>query len=114
MNILVTGGSGFIGSNFIKHMVKKYADYEITNYDKLTYAGDRSNTLECEYYDNYHFIKGDINDYEKVKKTIESLKIDTIINFAAESHVDRSIENSDEFIQTNINGTHILLKMLRV
>ena len=112
MNILVTGGCGFIGSNFVKHMVKKYKDYQITNYDKLTYAGNRDNVSECEYYDNYHFIKGDINDYDKVKKTIKSLKIDTIINFAAESHVDRSIENSDEFIETNINGTHTLLKML--
>ena len=112
MNILVTGGSGFIGSNFIKHMVKKYADYEITNYDKLTYAGDRSNTLECEYYDNYHFIKGDINDYKRLKQKIESLGIDTIINFAAESHVDNSIKNSDEFVTTNINGTHTLLKLM--
>ena len=112
MNILVTGGCGFIGSNFVKHMVNKYPNYEITNYDKLTYAGDRKNVSECEYHDNYHFIKGDICDYDKLKKTIKSLDIDTIINFAAESHVDRSIENSDEFIQTNINGTHTLLKML--
>ena len=111
-NILVTGGCGFIGSNFIKYMIKKYPDYEITNYDKLTYAGDRRNVSECEYYDNYHFVKGDINDYNKVKDTIKSLDIDTIINFAAETHVDRSIESSDEFIQTNINGTHTLLKML--
>ena len=111
-NLLVTGGCGFIGSNFIKHMIKKYPKYEITNYDKLTYAGDKSNVSECEYYDNYHFVKGDINDYDKVKKTIKSLKIDTIINFAAESHVDRSIESSDEFINTNINGTHTLLKLL--
>ena len=112
MRALVTGGCGFIGSNFIKYMLKNYPDYEITNIDKLTYAGNRSNTLECEYYDNYHFIKGDINDYDKVKKIIKSLDIDTIINFAAESHVDRSIENSDEFIQSNINGTHSLLKLL--
>ena len=112
MQILVTGGCGFIGSNFIKHMVKKYKDYQITNYDKLTYAGNRDNVSDCEYYDNYHFIKGDINDYDKVKHTINSLNIDTIINFAAESHVDRSIENSDEFIETNINGTHTLLKIL--
>ena len=112
MKILVTGGCGFIGSNFIKHMVKKYPSYHITNYDKLTYAGDKKNTVDCEYYDNYHFIKGDINDYDKVKQTITSLNIDTIINFAAESHVDRSIENSDEFIETNINGTHTLLKIL--
>ena len=113
MNILVTGGCGFIGSNFIRHMVKKYHKYEITNYDKLTYAGSKENVLECEYYNNYHFIKGDICDYDKVKNTIKSLKIDTIINFAAESHVDNSIENSDEFVETNIRGTHTLLKMLK-
>ena len=112
MRILVTGGCGFIGSNFINHMVKKYSNYEITNYDKLTYAGDRKNVSECEYYNNYHFVKGDICNYDELKKTIKSLDIDTIINFAAESHVDRSIENSDEFIETNINGTHTLLKLL--
>jgi dTDP-glucose 4,6-dehydratase len=112
MRILVTGGCGFIGSNFVKHMVKNYPDYEITNYDKLTYAGDKSNVSECEYYDNYHFVKGDICDYEKLKKTIMSLDIDVIVNFAAESHVDNSIENSDEFIRTNINGTHTLLKLM--
>jgi len=112
MRILVTGGCGFIGSNFIKHMVKKYSDYHITNYDKLTYAGNRKNTVECEFYDNYHFVKGDICDYNKLKKVVKSLDIDTIINFAAESHVDRSIENSDEFIDTNINGTYTLLKLL--
>jgi len=112
MRVLVTGGCGFIGSNFVKHMVKKYSDYEITNYDKLTYAGNRNNVSECEYYDNYHFVKGDICDYKKLKQTINSLDIDVIINFAAESHVDNSIENSDEFVKTNINGTHTLLKLL--
>ena len=112
MRILVTGGCGFIGSNFVKHMVKNYPDYEITNYDKLTYAGNKSNVSDCEYYDNYHFVKGDICDYEKLKKTIMSLDIDVIVNFAAESHVDNSIENSDEFIRTNINGTHTLLKLM--
>ena len=113
MRILVTGGAGFIGSNFVEHMVKKYPQYDITCFDKLTYAGNRSNLGNVEgWHHNYHFIKGDICDYDGVKKTIKSLNIDTIINFAAESHVDRSIENSDEFIQTNINGTHTLLKML--
>ena len=112
MRILVTGGCGFIGSNFIKHMIKKYPGYEITNYDKLTYAGNRDNVSECEYYDNYYFVKGDICDYDKLKQTIKSLDIDVIINFAAESHVDNSIENSDEFVRTNVNGTHTLLKMM--
>tara|TARA_Y100000361_G_scaffold129147_1_gene124459 strand:- start:5260 stop:6207 length:948 start_codon:yes stop_codon:yes gene_type:complete len=112
MRILVTGGCGFIGSNFIKHMIKKYPGYEITNYDKLTYAGNRDNVSECEYYDNYYFVKGDICDYDKLKQTIKSLDIDVIINFAAESHVDNSIENSDEFVKTNVNGTHTLLKMM--
>ena len=70
MRILVTGGCGFIGSNFVKHMVKKYSDYEIINYDKLTYAGNRNYVSECEYYDNYHFVKGDICDYKKLKQQL--------------------------------------------
>ena len=74
MRILVTGGCGFIGSNFIKHMVTKYPQYNIINYDKLTYAGNRENNVECEFYNNYHFVKGDINDYDKVYDTIKTLK----------------------------------------
>jgi len=112
MQILVTGGCGFIGSNFLNYMVKKYPKYNFTNYDKLTYAGNRDNVSECEYYDNYHFVKGDVCDYEKLKQTVSSLDIDVIINFAAESHVDNSIENSDEFIRTNVTGTHTLLKLM--
>ena len=113
MKILVTGGCGFIGSHFIRHMIKKYPEYDITNYDKLTYAGSLENVSDIEgWYHNYHFVKGDICDYEKLKKTVKALDIDVIINFAAESHVDRSIENSDEFINTNINGTHYLLKLM--
>ena len=112
MRILVTGGCGFIGSNFMKHMVKKYSEYEFVNYDMLTYAGNLSNVRECEEYDNYQFVRGDICDYEKLKETVSNFDIDVIINFAAESHVDNSIENSDEFIQTNINGTHTLLKLM--
>ena len=113
MQILVTGGCGFIGSNFIKHMLDKY-DYKITNIDKLTYAGSRKN-IENDGYDlheNYYFVKGDINEIDLLRQVIKKRNIDTIINFAAESHVDNSIENSDEFIHTNINGTHTLLKML--
>ena len=111
MNILVTGGCGFIGSNFIKHMLDTY-DYKITNIDKLTYAGRRENLEDYDIHSNYYFVKGDINESELLEHLIESRNIDTIINFAAESHVDNSIENSDEFIHTNINGTHTLLKML--
>ena len=111
MNILVTGGCGFIGSNFIKHMLDKY-DYKIWNIDKLTYAGNTNNLGEYRTHNNYHLYKSDINDYSTLKYLIEEKGIDTIINFAAETHVDRSIESSDEFIQTNINGTHTLLKML--
>ena len=111
MNILVTGGCGFIGSNFIKHMLDTY-DYKITNIDKLTYAGKRENLKDYDIHQNYYFVKGDINESELLEHLIESRNIDTIINFAAESHVDNSIKNSDEFIHTNINGTHTLLKML--
>ena len=111
MRILVTGGCGFIGSNFIKHMLDKY-DYQIYNIDKLTYAGNKNNLDEYVEHPNYNFIEGDINDYDLLKQDMEFYEIDTIINFAAESHVDRSIENSDEFIQTNKNGTHTLLKLM--
>jgi dTDP-glucose 4,6-dehydratase len=111
MRILVTGGCGFIGSNFIKHMLEKY-DYPIWNVDKLTYAGNENNLGSWKGHHNYHFHQADINEYATLHYMIRQNKIDTIINFAAESHVDRSIENSDEFIQSNINGTHSLLKLL--
>tara|TARA_Y100000361_G_scaffold49191_1_gene42733 strand:- start:203 stop:1123 length:921 start_codon:yes stop_codon:yes gene_type:complete len=111
MRILVTGGCGFIGSNFIKHMLDNY-DYPIWNVDKLTYAGSENNIGELKEHPNYQFHQADINEYATLHYMIRENKIDTIINFAAESHVDRSIENSDEFIHTNINGTHTLLKLM--
>jgi len=111
MRILVTGGCGFIGSNFIRHMLNTY-DYPIWNVDKLTYAGNEDNIGGFKEHKNYHFHQADINEYATLHYMIRQNDIDTIINFAAESHVDRSIENSDEFIETNINGTHSLLKLL--
>ncbi|MBC8501463.1 MAG: dTDP-glucose 4,6-dehydratase [Nanoarchaeota archaeon] len=112
MRILVTGGCGFIGSNFIRHMLRKYPDYEIINLDKLTYAGNPDNLRDVENNKNYEFIRGDICDSKIVGKIV--LKVDAIINFAAESHVDNSIRSSREFIQTNVLGTLNLLEFARV
>lgn len=107
-NILVTGGAGFIGSNFIKHMIKAY-DYKIINLDLLTYAGNLENLSDIENHPNYIFIKGDIRDSSLVNKVFEEYDIDTVVNFAAESHVDRSIEDPQVFLTTNILGTQVLL-----
>jgi dTDP-glucose 4,6-dehydratase len=110
MKILVTGGAGFIGSNFIYYILNKYPNYKVINLDKLTYAGNLDNLKEVEttFKDRYEFVKGDICDQKLVDKIINS--VDIIVNFAAESHVDRSIENPDSFLETNIMGTHTLLK----
>ncbi|MDD4353626.1 MAG: GDP-mannose 4,6-dehydratase [Candidatus Nanoarchaeia archaeon] len=107
MNILVTGGCGFIGSNFIMHMIKKYPDYKIVNLDKLTYAGNQENLRNIEKNKNYTFIKGDICNEKIVNKALKN--IDLIVHFAAESHVDKSIISREDFIKTNINGTYNLL-----
>ncbi len=111
-NILVTGGAGFIGSNFVKYMLGRY-DYRVVNFDKLTYAGNLENLTDIEKHKNYVFVKGDICDAEAVDKTLNEYKIDTIINFAAESHVDRSILGPKEFIVTNVIGTQTLLEAAR-
>jgi len=111
MNLFVTGGAGFIGSNFIRHILKTYKDYSIINLDKLTYAGNLDNLIDIVADLNasrYTFIRGDIADGALVE-TIVKKNIDAIINFAAESHVDRSIENSRVFIETNVLGTQVLL-----
>lgn len=110
MKILVTGGAGFIGSNFINYMLKKY-NYKIINLDKLTYAGNLENLAEASKNNNYTFVKSDICDKELVLDLLSDC--DAIINFAAESHVDRSIESPDIFIQTNVNGTVNLLNCAR-
>ena len=112
MNLLVTGGCGFIGSNFIRYELEKYSSINIVNLDKLTYAGNLENLpdIQKNYKDRYIFVKGDILDAELVFRIISENKIDTIINFAAESHVDRSIMNSSEFLKTNILGAQTLLE----
>ncbi|MCA9873599.1 MAG: dTDP-glucose 4,6-dehydratase [Anaerolineales bacterium] len=112
-NILVTGGAGFIGSNFVIHMLEKYPQYNIIVYDKLTYAGNLDNLLEVSDDPRYHFVKGDICDAVTVAETITTYGIDTIINFAAETHVDRSIMQPDAFIQTGVYGTYVLLEAAR-
>jgi dTDP-glucose 4,6-dehydratase len=109
MRLLVTGGAGFIGSNFIRHMLTAHAEYAIINLDKLTYAGNLENLRDVEGVPNYRFVKGDICD----RDLIESLEFDAIINFAAESHVDRSILDPSPFLRTNVLGTQTLLEITR-
>ena len=106
-NILVTGGAGFIGSNFVRYMVNKYSDYNIINLDALTYCGNLENLRDIENMENYSFIKGDIRDKSVVDNLVK--KCDYVINFAAESHVDRSIINPEIFIKSNVLGTQVLL-----
>ncbi len=107
MKILVTGGAGFIGSNFIKYWLKTHPEDQIVNLDKLTYAGNLENLKDIESNPNYKFIKGDICDRELVNEIVKD--VDQIIHFAAESHVDRSILDSTPFIMTNVVGTQVLL-----
>ncbi|WP_299467512.1 dTDP-glucose 4,6-dehydratase, partial [uncultured Gimesia sp.] len=111
--ILVTGGCGFIGSNFIRYQLSEYPEISITNLDKLTYAGNLENLKEFELHKGYKFVKGDIADQGFVDSLMKSTEFDAVIHFAAESHVDRSILDSGPFIQTNIVGTQILLDASR-
>ena len=113
MKILVTGGAGFIGGNFVHHMVNKYPDYEIVNLDLLTYAGNLETLKPVEDKPNYKFVKGDIADREFIMDLFEKEKFDIVVNFAAESHVDRSIENPEVFLDTNIKGTAVLMDACR-
>jgi dTDP-glucose 4,6-dehydratase len=112
MKILVTGGCGFIGNSFIRHMVGNHSDIEVINLDRLTYAGNLENLCDVENLSRYRFVRGDICDRPLVEEILSS-GIDCIVNFAAESHVDRSIQDSGVFIETNIKGTHILLETAR-
>lgn len=113
MNVFVTGGAGFIGSNFVFHMLKAHPDYRIVCLDKLTYAGNLSTLEPVMDNPNFRFVKLDICDREGVYKLFEEEKPDIVVNFAAESHVDRSIENPEIFLQTNILGTAVMMDACR-
>lgn len=109
MKILVTGGAGFIGGNFVHYMISKYPDYKIVNLDALTYAGNLETLKDVQDKKNYKFVKGDISDRKFIFDLFENEKFDIVVNFAAESHVDRSIVEPDIFIKTNVLGTQVLL-----
>ncbi|WJE26740.1 dTDP-glucose 4,6-dehydratase [Bacillus cereus] len=113
MNILVTGGAGFIGSNFIHYMLKNYEKYKIINYDALTYSGNLNNVKSIQDNPNYSFIKGKIQNGELLEHIINERDVQIIVNFAAESHVDRSIENPIPFYDTNVIGTVTLLELVK-
>ena len=110
---LVTGGAGFIGSNFVHYMLKKYSDVKIINVDKLTYAGNLENLKEIENHKNYEFVCADICDKAAIEEIFLKSNIDFVVNFAAESHVDRSIKNPEIFVKTNIEGTVNLLNVAK-
>jgi dTDP-glucose 4,6-dehydratase len=110
--LLVTGGAGFIGSNFVHYMLERY-NYDIVVYDALTYAGRRENLAAADQNPKFQFVHGNICDLDQIKHTLQQYKIDTIVNFAAETHVDRSIMQPDAVIQANINGTWALLEAAR-
>lgn len=111
MHLLITGGAGFIGSNFIRFILNKYPRYRVTNLDKLNYAGNLTNLSDLSSCRRYKFVKGDICDIRLAGKLIKTC--DCIVNFAAQTHVDRSIVSSDEFIRTNVLGTHVLLTLAK-
>ena len=112
-NVLVTGGAGFIGSNFINYILDKRDDFNIINFDKLTYAGNLENLISSEKKKNYHFVKADITNSELIDYVFRKFEIKYVINFAAESHVDRSILGSEVFFRSNVLGTNVLLEASR-
>ena len=114
MNILITGGAGFIGSHVVRLFVTKYKDYKIVNLDKLTYAGNLANLKDIEDCPNYKFVKADICDYEAMCRVMREEQIDGVIHLAAESHVDRSIRDPFTFARTNVMGTLSLLQAAKV
>ncbi len=112
MKLLITGGAGFIGSNFIRHLLASRPDFEILNFDKLTYAGNSENLADLTIDSSYQFVRGDIGDHRTIERLFES-NFDAVIHFAAETHVDRSIEDASPFLETNILGTQRLLEAAR-
>jgi len=115
MKLLVCGGAGFIGSNFVRYFLNKYPDREVVNYDKLTYAGNLDNLKDLENNTRYHFVEGDIIDLDKINETIKKFGITHLINFAAETHVDKSIHGGcKDFVLTNTLGVQMLLDAVRV
>jgi dTDP-glucose 4,6-dehydratase len=114
-NLMVTGGAGFIGSNFVRFMLEKYSGYHVVVYDKLTYAGNLNNLKDVaeRFTGRYSFVQGDICDAATVRETLRTHSVDTVVNFAAETHVDRSIMDPDAFIQTDVYGTYVLLEAAR-
>src|SRR3989338_4242625 len=106
--LLITGGAGFIGSNFIRYILNKYKDYRIVNLDNLTYSGNLDNLRDVAKRKNYKFIKGDIADTKVANRLVKDC--DIILNFAAETHVDRSIKDPNAFVRTNVFGTYVLLE----
>ena len=109
-NLLIAGGAGFIGSNFVHYMLKHHPDYRLVVYDKLTYAGNLDNLRDIANDPRYIFVQGDICDAARVRQTLREYHIDTIVNFAAETHVDRSLTDPGSFIMTDVYGTHTLLE----
>ncbi len=112
-NVLVTGGCGFIGSNFVKYLLREKGEIRVVNLDLLTYAGNPENVAECEGDARYRFVRGDVCDRALVEEVFARYGIDTVVHFAAESHVDRSIEDPEVFLRTNILGTQVLLEAAR-
>lgn len=112
-NVLVTGGAGFIGSNFVHYLLSKYEQYRVINFDALTYAGNLENLVAVEHHPRYVFVKGNICNKEEVQRAFQEYEIDTVVHFAAESHVDRSILGPAIFVHTNVLGTNILLDVAR-
>ncbi len=112
-NLMITGGAGFIGSNYVHYVLEHHPDYRAVVYDKLTYAGNLDNLKDIRENPRFVFVEGDICDAEKVRRTIAEHDVDTIVNFAAETHVDRSLSDAGAFIMTDVYGTHVLLEAVR-